>query len=141
MGALVYGGKFEKHINELYSPKNIKKTAEKFKQYEKEHGAYKFGQQYTKVLIPKKEDWKDESGSTAGHTRWEKHSGAIPAKIRNHLTRVIRKNLRSKKPLPMVLKVGENVDASHDLHVKTFRHKGKAHIGLHMLCPNTALRK
>ena len=35
MGALVYSGKFEQHINELYSPKNIKKTAEKFKEYEK----------------------------------------------------------------------------------------------------------
>ena len=62
-------------------------------------------------------------------------------KIRNKLTRVIRANLRSKKPKPMVLKVGENVDATHDLHVKTFTHKGQDHIGLHMLCPNTSLKK
>jgi hypothetical protein len=41
----------------------------------------------------------------------------------------------------MVLKVGENVDASHDLQVKKFKHGGKDHIGLHMLCPNTSLRK
>jgi hypothetical protein len=141
MGGLVYGGKFEQHINESYSPKNIKKTAEKFKEYEKEHGPYKFGQQYTKMLVPKKEDWADESGSTAGHAKWEKHSGEIPAKIRNQLTKVVSANLRSKKPLPMVLKVGENVDGTHDLQVKKFKHKGKAHIGLHMLCPNTSLKK
>jgi hypothetical protein len=138
--ALTYGGKFEQHLNELYSPKNIKETAKKFKEYEKQHGPYKFGQQYTKVIVPKKK-WASESGSTAGHDKWEKHSGAIPAAIRNKLTRIVAKNLRSAKPKPMVVKVGENVDHSHDLHVRTFRHKGHEHIGLHMLCPNSSLRK
>jgi len=128
MAGFVYGGKFEKHINELYSPINIHKTARKFAEYEKKHGPYKFGQQYTKMLVPKMENWADDKGSTVGHAKWEKHSGDIPAKIRNKLTRVIRANLRAKKPLPMVLKVGENVDASHDLHVKKFRHKGLDHI-------------
>jgi hypothetical protein len=41
----------------------------------------------------------------------------------------------------MHLKVGENVDHTHDLHVKTFKHKGHKHIGLHMLCPNSSLKK
>jgi hypothetical protein len=141
MSGFTYSGKFEKHINELYSPKNIHKTAKKFADYEKEHGPYKFGQQYTKYLVPKKEHWQDEKGSTAGHGRWEKHTADIPEKIRNKLTRVIRTNLRSKKPLPMVLKVGENIDASHDLQVKKFKHGGHDHIGLHMLCPNTSLKK
>jgi hypothetical protein len=140
MAGFTYGGKFEQHINELYSPKNIKQTAKKFKEYEKQHGPYKFGQQFTKMIVPK-EKWADESGSTAGHAKWEKHSGAIPAPIRNKLTRLIAKNLRSAKPKPMVLKVGENIDASHDLHVKTFKHKGHEHVGLHMLCPNTSLKK
>lgn len=139
--AFTYGGKFEKHINDLYSPKNIKKTAKTFAEYEKKHGPYKFGQSYTKVLVPKTEHWQDDSGSTKGHSRWEKHSGDIPPKIRNKLTKVIRDNMRSKKPKPMLLKVGENVDASHGLHVKTFKHKGHEHIGLHMLCPNTSLKK
>jgi hypothetical protein len=40
----------------------------------------------------------------------------------------------------MVLKVGENVDHTHDLHVKTFAHGGHVHIGLHMLWPNTTLK-
>ena len=141
MGGLVYGGKFEKHINELYSSKNIHKTAKKFAEYEKKHGPYKFGQQYTKMLVPKTEHWQDEKGSTVGHAKWEKHSGDIPEKIRSKLTKVIRTNLRSAKPLPMVLKVGENVDHSHDLHVKKFKHNGHDHIGLHMLCPNPALKK
>ena len=91
--------------------------------------------------VLKAENWADESGSTAGHSNWKKHSGAIPEKIRNRLTKVIRANLRSKKPVPMVLKVGENVDHSHDLQVKTFKHKGNKHIGLHMLCPNSSLKK
>src|SRR5664279_1144602 len=110
MAGLTYSGKFEQHINDLYSPKNISKTAKKFAEYEKKHGPYKFGQQYTKTLVPKKSNWADESGSTAGHDKWEKHSGGIPPKIRNKLTKVVSDNLRSKKPLPMVLKVGENVD-------------------------------
>jgi len=63
---------------------------------------------------------------------------AIPEPIRNQL---ISKNLRSAKPLPMVVKWGENVDGSHDLHVKKFVHNGRQHIGLHMLCPNTSLKK
>jgi hypothetical protein len=141
MGGFTYGGNFEKHINELYSPKNIHKTAKKFAEYEKKHGPYKFGQQYTKYLVPKTEHWKDGSGSTKGHANWEKNSGGIPVKIKNKLTRIIRANLRSKKPKPMHLKVGENVDATHDLHVKSFKHKGKEHIGLHVLCPNSSLKK
>ena len=139
MGGFVYGGKFEKHINELYSPKNIKETAKKFKAYEKEHGPYSFGK-FTKVLVPKKEHWADESGKADGHDKWEKHSGAIPEAIRNKITDVISANLRSATPLPLVLKVGENVDGSHDLHVRTFAHKGHLHIGLHMLCPNSELK-
>jgi hypothetical protein len=39
----------------------------------------------------------------------------------------------------MVLKVGENVDARHYLHVKAFAHSGHIYIGLHMLCPNPEL--
>jgi hypothetical protein len=92
-------------------------------------------------LVPKTEHWKDDKGSIKGHSSWEKNSGHIPPKIRDKLTKVIRANMRSKKPKPMVLKVGENVDASHGLHVKTFKHKGHEHIGLHMLCPNASLKK
>ena len=42
--------------------------------------------------------------------------------------------------VPMVLKVGENVDNTHDLHVRTFSHGGHVHIGMHILCPNTSLK-
>jgi hypothetical protein len=137
MGGLVYGGKFEQHINELYSPKNIKETAKKFKEYEKRHGPYEFGK-FTKVLVPDKKNWTSEAGD--GHSSWEKHSGGIPEPIRKKITEVIATNLRSPHPLPLVLKVGENVDHSHDLHVRTFSHNGHMHIGLHMLCPNTSLK-
>jgi hypothetical protein len=137
MSGLVYSGKFEQHINELYSPKNIHETAKKFKEYEKQNGPYSFGK-FTKFLVPDQENWKSEAGD--GHSSWEKHSGQIPEAVRNKITEVIATNLRSEHPLPLVLKVGENVDHSHDLHVRTFAHNGHMHIGLHMLCPNSSLK-
>jgi hypothetical protein len=60
--------------------------------------------------------------------------------VRNDLTDVIGANLRSAHPLPMVLNVGENVDHTHDLHVKTFAHDGHVHNGRHMLCPNRSIK-
>jgi hypothetical protein len=140
MGGLVYSGKFEQKINDLYSPKKIRETAKKFAEYEKKNGPYKFGQGYTKHVVPKADDWADESGSTSGHSKWEKHAGDIPEHIKDRLTQVISSNLKSPHPLPMVLKVGENVDATHDLHVRTFVHNGDVHIGMHILCPNNSLK-
>jgi hypothetical protein len=139
MAFVAYGGKFEQKINELYSLANIKDTASKFKDYEQKHGTYVFGQDYTKFIVPKQDDWADKSGSTDGYSRWEKASGEIPESIRNKITEVISANLRSDTPLPLVLKVGENVDGSHDLIVRMFAHNGHLHIGLHMLCPNSSL--
>ena len=76
----------------------------------------------------------------SGHDKWEKHSGAIPKAIRDKITEVIATNLRSPNPMPLVLKVGENVDGTHDLKVRIFAHNGHMHIGLHMLCPNSLLK-
>lgn len=140
MAGLVYGGKFEQHINHLYSPENIHETAKKFKDHEQKNGKYSFGDKFTKDLVPDQKNWADDKGSTQGHGNWEKHSGGIPAAIRDKITEVISTNLRSAHPLPLVLKVGENVDNTHDLHVKTFAHKGHMHIGLHILCPNGSLK-
>src|SRR3974390_44219 len=108
MSGLVYSGKFEKKINELYSPKNIHDTAKKFAEYEKQHGPYKFGHGYTKHIVPKADDWSE--GSTTAHKDGKKPWGEVPEHIRNRLTEVISANLKSAHPLPMVLKVGENVD-------------------------------
>jgi hypothetical protein len=140
MAGLVYGGKFEQHINHLYSPENINETAKKFKEHEQKHGKYSFGDKFTKDLVPDQKNWADDKGSTEGHGSWERHSGGIPEAIRSRITDVISTNMRSAHPLPLVLKVGENVDNTHDLHVKTFAHKGHMHIGLHILCPNSSLK-
>jgi len=137
--AFTYGGKFEKHINELYCLENIADTALKFKEFESKNGTYSFGDNFTKTLVPRPEDWADNSGSTGGYTTWEKNSGGMPESIRKQITEVISANLRSDHPLPLVLKVGENVDASHELIVKAFAHGGQIYIGLHILCPNSAL--
>ncbi len=140
MSGIVYGGKFEQTINELYSPQNLAETVRRFTEYEKQHGPYKFGQKYTKFLVPKTENWADNSGKTDGYSSWEKNSGEIPEAIRDRITEVIATNLRSATPLPLVLKVGDNVDATHELLVKTFAHNGHIYIGLHMLCPNPGLK-
>jgi hypothetical protein len=105
-----------------------------------QHGPYTFGQGYTKHIVPKADDRADDSRSTEGHAKWEKHTGDIPEHIRNRLTEVISSNLKSAHPLPMVLKLGENVDHTHDLHVRTFVHNGHVHIGMHILCPNSSLK-
>ena len=41
--------------------------------------------------------------------------------------------------MPMMLKVGDNIDTNHELHVRTFVYNGLLYIGLHMLCPNSDL--
>ena len=129
MGFIVYGGKFEQTMNELCSPNNITATAKKFADLEKQHGPYNFGR-FARLLMPNPSDFAN----------WEKDAGGIPEPIRNRLTEIISANLRSATPLPVVLKVGENVDATHDLIVKTFAHKGNIYIGIHMLCPNPELK-
>jgi hypothetical protein len=129
MAAVVYGGRFEQTMNQLCSSNNIATTAKKFVDLEKQHGPYSFGR-FAKLLMPNPDEFAN----------WEKDSGGISEPIRQRLTEIISTNLRSATPLPVVLKVGENVDATHDLIVKTFAHNGSIHIGIHMLCPNTSLK-
>jgi hypothetical protein len=129
MAAVVYGGKFEQTMNQLCSPRNIAGTAKRFADLEKQHGSYSFGK-FAKLLMPNPDEFAN----------WEEDAGGISEPIRNRLTEIISANLRSATPLPVVLKVGENVDATHDLIVKVFAHNGSIHIGIHMLCPNTSLK-
>jgi hypothetical protein len=127
--ALVYGGKFEKTMNDLCHPKKVGATAKKFAKLEKQHGAYAFGK-FAQHFLPKPEEFAN----------WGKDSAAIPESIQKRITEIIATNLRSKTPMPMMLKVGDNVDATHDLYVRTFAHKGHLYIGVHMLCPNPDLK-
>jgi hypothetical protein len=124
-----YRGKFERTMNELCSPKNIAATAKKFAEMEKQYGPYSFGK-FVKYTISNPDEYAN----------WEKDVGEIPQWIQDRLTEIISTNLRSASPMPVVLKVGDSVDASHDLHVKTFVHNGHLTIGLHMLCPNPDLK-
>jgi hypothetical protein len=129
MAGLVYGGRFEQMMNEFCSPRNIAATASKFKDLERQHGSYTFGK-FARHFLPNPEEFSN----------WDRDSGNIAEPIQQRLTEVISTNLKSESPLPMVLKVSENVDATHDLHVSVFAHHGQIHIGLLMLCPNTSLR-
>jgi hypothetical protein len=126
---IVYGGKFEQTMNELCHPNNIAKTAKRFAELERQNGPYSFGK-FAKLMMPSPDEYAN----------WEKDSGGIPESIRQRLTEIISTNLRSAAPLPVVLKVGENVDATHDLIVRTFAHNGSIYMGIHMLCPNTSLK-
>jgi hypothetical protein len=116
-------------MNDLSSPQNIVATSRKFAELERQHGPYSFGK-FAKLTISQPEEF----------AQWESDVGEIPQWIQDRLTEIISTNLKSASPMPVVLKVGDNVDASHDLHVKTFVHNGYLYIGLHMLCPNPELR-
>jgi hypothetical protein len=129
MAFVAYSGPFENLINEFCNPANIHATAGRFADLEKLHGPYAFGK-FAKYVLKDPDEFK----------HWERDAGGIPASIRHRLTEVISTNLKSKTPLPMMLKVGANVDASHDLIVEVFAHKGSIYIGLLMLCPNPELK-
>lgn len=129
MSGFVYGGRFEQMMNEFCSPKNIAGTARKFTELEKQHGSYTFGK-FVRYFLPRPEEFAN----------WDKDAGGISEPVRSRLTEIISTNLKSASPLPMLLKVGDNVDATHDLIVKTFAHNGHVYIGLHMLCPNPEMK-
>jgi hypothetical protein len=129
MSGLVYSGKFEKLMNEMSSPANVAATAKKFTEMEKQYGPYSFG----KFV-------KRTTAEASEYTSWEADAGAIPEAIQNRLTEIISANFRSATPMPMMLKVGSNVDATHDLCVNTFVYNGQIYIGLLMLCPNPDLK-
>jgi hypothetical protein len=67
-------------------------------------------------------------------------SGAIPREVTARITSVVFANYRSENPLPVLLKIGANVDASYDTQVKYFVHEGIEYIGILMLCPNPDLK-
>jgi hypothetical protein len=129
MGGIVYGGKFEKLMNEMSSPANVAATAKKFTDLEKQYGPYSFGK-FVKLTTPEASEY----------TNWEADAGAIPEAIQSRLTEIISTNFRSATPMPMLLKVGDNVDAAHELSVRTFAYNGQLYIGLLMLCPNPDLK-
>ena len=129
MGAFTYGGTFEKMMNEFCGPKNIAATAKRFVELEKQYGGYTFGK-FVKYFLPKPDEFAN----------WDQDSGAIAEPIRQRLTDVISTNLKSASPMPMLLKVSDNVDDTHDLIVKVFAHNNVIYIGLHMLCPNPQLK-
>ena len=88
--------------------------SKRFAELERQNGPYSFGK-FAKLMMPSPDEYAN----------WEKDSGGIPESIRQRLTEIISTNLRSAAPLPVVLKVGENVDATHDLIVRTFAHNGR----------------
>jgi hypothetical protein len=135
----IYGDEFERNMNVLTSPANIKATAKKFVEFEKANGPYSFGM-FAKTLLPRAADWADEYGSTKGYNSWEKHAGAIPKDVTARITSVVFANYRSENPLPVLLKIGTNVDATFDTQVKNFVHDGIEYIGILMLCPNPDLK-
>jgi hypothetical protein len=129
MAGVVYSGKFEQTANDLLNHNSAAATSEKFTQPETQHGPYSF-EKFAKLLMP----------NPGQLTNWDQDAGGIPGPICDRLTEIFSTNLKSATPLPVVLKVGENVDATHDLIVKTFAHKGSIDIGIHMLCLNTSLK-
>jgi hypothetical protein len=136
----IYSDEFERNLNVLTGPANIKATAKKFVEFEKAVGeSYSFGM-FIKALMPRPADWADQYGSTKGYGSWEKHAGAIPKELRERLADVTHSNYRSESPLPVRFKIGANVDASYDVQVKHFVHEEIEHLGVLILCPNPDLK-
>jgi len=76
---LVYSGKVEQHINELYSPKEYSRDSQEVKENEKTHGPYSLVNKFTKNLVPDQKNWADESVRPRVTATGE----AIPAVSRN----------------------------------------------------------
>ena len=133
-GIVYAGGTFEQKCNDLLSPARIQDTAKQFRALAKDK--YKFGQ-LLKQFIPKKADWSNADGRGNGFDQWDASVAEIPDTVRDQLTKLFFDNLSSDYPQPMMLKVGQNVDDSHELIVKPFTHGGVRYIGILMLCPNS----
>lgn len=132
-----YGGTFADSMNFLYAPKNIAQTAAKVRELEKTLGPFVFGK-FHKHLLPDPSQWNDPRTGVAFDT-WEENYVEIPEHFRQRLTDVMGSNFHSANPLPMFVRVTENVDASHDVIIRPFTHNGFLYIGILVLCPNTRL--
>ena len=91
MAGLVYGGKFEKIMNDLSSPANVAATAKKFRDLESQYGPYSFGK-FVKLTTPQASEYAN----------WEADAGGIPQAIQDRLTEIIATNFRSASPMPMI---------------------------------------
>jgi hypothetical protein len=131
----LYGSKFEDAMNELYSPKNIKQTAKKVIQLEKELGPFAVGK-FNKYLLPKSFPWPVVGGKQTNADMFERDFKQIPEILRQRLSDVISANLHSLNPLPMFYRTSTNVDKSHDIIVKPFVHNNTLYLGILYLCSN-----
>jgi len=114
----------------MCSPANIHATAQRFIALEQSK-PYSFGE-FAKSMLPNRNSW----GVQEAFDDWEKNVNDIPVGLRQKLTDTIRNNLNATPPLPMLLKVGDNVDQTHDLIVKYLSINYVNYIGILMLCPN-----
>lgn len=126
-----YGGGFEDAMNELYSPRNIKNTAQKIKSLETQHGPFELGK-FNRYLIP-----SSSLPADFDFGEFEADFKLIPDHIRQRASEFMRANFLAPDPVPIFTKVSENVDRTHDIIIKPFLHNGTIYIGVLFLCPNT----
>ena len=126
-----YGGDFENAMNELYSPKNIKNTAQQIVSLEKQYGPFTLGK-FNRYLIP-----PGTLPANFDFDEFEADFNLIPEYIRQRATDLMRANFASRDPLPIFTKVSENVDRTHDIIIKPFLYNGAMYVGVLFLCPNT----
>ena len=117
-------------MNELYTPANIRGTAQKVIDLEKTLGPFVSGK-FNRHLVP--------LGVLAPNFDWDAYEAdfaQIPENLRQRVTDVMGSNFHADNPLPMFTQVSDNVDASHDLIIKPFLYNGVMYIGFLFLCPN-----
>lgn len=129
-----YGGPFENAMNVLYSPTNIAATAAKVSQLETPGNLFmpgKFNQQLLQaagIATPASFDF----------SAFQNDFNTIPLSLRQKVADVMRANFQSPNPCPVLVKVSENVDDTHDVIIKAFvNDEGRMYIGILYLCPNS----
>jgi hypothetical protein len=138
----IYGGGFQNAINVMYSPDNIVNTAAQVRELETPRNLFEPGK-FVLKLLDMNRDLLRRAGTVVpadfNSAAFNKDFSTIPTALRRKAAVVMRANFYSDNPLPMLTKVSENVDQTHDVVIKPFvDKKGILYIGILFLCPNTS---
>jgi hypothetical protein len=132
LNARLYGGQFQDAMNALYSSENIQNTANRVKELEAQLNTPFTPGKFNRFLLD-----QTVLPTNFSFDKFEQDFATIPQYLRDRVGDVMRTNFHSQDPLPVLAKVSENVDQTHDVVIKTFEHNGRVYIGILYLCPNS----
>jgi hypothetical protein len=131
----IYAGAFETALNLRFGKVGVANTAAALRNFESQHGPYKFGN-WARHLMPNQKDWSTD-GTSDGYENWLRNAMTVPENLAQQITDAIRTCLlESDPPKPMFFKIGDNLDDTHDLLIKTMVYDGTEYTAIRLLCPN-----